>query len=70
MSDLDQMPRGDGYRSMPGRLRESATQARAIDRSELLREAAEELERLYIVIDAYCASSAAACREIKRLHER
>lgn len=69
MSDLDQTPRGE-YRTLPGRLRDSATQARAADRAELLREAAAELERLYIAIDAYCASSAAACREIKRLHER
>ena len=69
MSDPDQTPRGE-YRTLPGRLRDSAAQARAVDRSELLREAAAELERLYIAIDAYCASSAAACREIKRLHER
>lgn len=69
MSDPDQTPRGE-YRTLPGRLRDSATQARAVDRAELLCEAAAELERMYIVIDAYCASSAAACREIKRLHER
>ena len=30
------------------RLRESATQARALDRSELLNEAADEIERLRI----------------------
>lgn len=67
MSDQDQTQRGDGYRSLPGRLRESAAQARAIDRSGILLEAAKELERLYVAIDCYCHSSSAACREIAAL---
>lgn len=70
MSDQDQTPRGDGHRSLPARLRDSATQARAIDRSELLHEAAKELERLYTVIDCYSHSAAAACREINALRAR
>jgi len=66
MSDpLDMSP---SYRSLlPSALRESASQARAIDRSELLRKAADEIERLYTVIDCYADSAAAAAREIKQL---
>lgn len=56
-----------GVRDMPARLRESAKQARAIDRSPLLEEAAKELEMLYICIDCYAESSAAALREIRHL---
>ena len=33
-------------------------------------ESAAEIERLLTVIDCYCHSSAAACREIKELRER
>jgi ribosomal protein L40E len=57
-------------RDMVARLRASAKQARAVDRSELLEEAAKELEMLYICIDCYAASSAAACREIRMLKDR
>lgn len=60
-------PRADGYRSMPGRLRESAVLARATDVSQVLEEAASELDRLHIIIDCYAHSSAAACREINAL---
>lgn len=62
------MPRGGN--DIIDRLKASATQARAIDRSELLLEAAKEIERLLGVIDTYCESSAAASREINMLREK
>ena len=59
--------KSSGRSTLPQRLRESMTQARAIDRSDLLRDAAEEIERLHTVIDCYAHSAAAACREIAAL---
>lgn len=38
-------------------------------RDELCEAAADEIERLLTVIDSYCHSSAAACREINQLKE-
>ncbi len=66
MSDpLDMSP---SYRSLlPSALRESASQARAIDRSELLRQAAAEIERLHTVIDCYAHAAEAAASEINQL---
>lgn len=42
----------------------------AVPASDLMDEAANELDRLLIVIDCYCSSSAAACREIKALKDK
>jgi hypothetical protein len=39
----------------------------AVPVSDLMDEAAAEIERLHIVIDCYAASSAAACRELAML---
>lgn len=55
--------------NLPQRLRDSAKQARAIDRSKLLEEAAKEIERLYICIDCYSESSALALAEINMLRK-
>lgn len=62
MSDPDLTQRGE----LPRRLRESASQ----ERSELLLAAAKEIERLHTVLDSYCASAAAACREIAALRAK
>ena len=42
------------------RLRDSATQARALDRSELLNEAADEIEKLRFRPEERCAIERAA----------
>ena len=55
--------------NLPQRLRDSARQARAIDRSKLLEEAAKEIEKLYVCIDCYSESSALALAELSRLRE-
>lgn len=67
MRTESRLQNSNGRSTLPQRLRESVTQARAIDRSDLLRDAADEIERLHTVIDCYAHSAAAACREISAL---
>jgi hypothetical protein len=52
------------------RLRRWTFAVDSVPASDLMDESAAEIERLLTVIDCYCHSSAAACREIKELRER
>lgn len=54
---------------IPGKLREQSTHALMSASRELLHQAADEIERLRIVIRCYAESSAAAAREIRKLKD-
>jgi len=51
---------GDEVNDIVERLRASVTQCRAVDRSELLAEAAAEIERLRLLPEERCAVERAA----------
>lgn len=67
LGDGDDQSANQSSRDIVARLRRWSHAVDAVPASDMMDQAADEIERLHTVIDSYCRSAAAACREIDAL---